>query len=133
MKTQLTYIQQTIENYLAASSGHVSTATMNAFLGMMESGEATYDDFVTIGGIKLADLVRSRYECAQQFAIERETIRASKMSVGQTGIYEGEYVELRSGGLTGGCQTDLFFACAEYDGIEGNWPEIILDVDYITA
>ena len=66
MNNQLTYIQQTIENYVDAS-GCVSTTTMHHFIGMMESGEATYDDFLAIGGIKLADLVRSRYECAQQF------------------------------------------------------------------
>ena len=49
-------IQATIRNYLGGKS-EVSVFNMQCFVGMIETGEATYDDFEAVGGVVLAAAV----------------------------------------------------------------------------
>lgn len=58
----------------------------------------------------------------------------SDMCVGDRGWYEGNYVELRAGGLSGGCETDLFLALADEGERDESVaePEIVIDTDDVT-
>ena len=50
-------IQETIEQYLA--TGAINNFTRRCFIGMLETGEATWDDFKTVGGTALcADIAK---------------------------------------------------------------------------
>jgi len=67
----------------------------------------------------------------QQEATKR---RVSDMSVGDRGWYEGNYVELQAGGLSGGCPTDLFLALADESERDESIAEyeIVIDTDDVT-
>ena len=58
-------IQMTIARYLRASAGtanHPTEYCFRCFVGMIETGEATIDDFREVGGEWLANEVSSRKE-----------------------------------------------------------------------
>ena len=54
--TKLTDIQNTIKGYLSGS-GSVSDYTFRCFVGMIETGEATEQDFRLVAGDDIADKV----------------------------------------------------------------------------
>jgi len=58
-------MQKTIAQYVLRSAGtanHLSDYTVTRFVGMTETGEATWDDFRVVGGQELVDLIRERWE-----------------------------------------------------------------------
>ncbi len=62
-----------------------------------------------------------------------KNIKLSEMKLGARGVYMGDIVELRSGGLTGGGEHDLYLALAdlrEHDNDE-QVGDIIIDTDEI--
>ncbi len=63
------------------------------------------------------------------------TKKVSDLMIGERGYYQGDYVELQAGGLSGGCPTDLFLALADESEIDDEIavPELILDTDDVTA
>lgn len=64
----------------------------------------------------------------------KRTVRTSEMLIGERGWYQGDYVELSAGGLTGGCPTDLYLSLAnEAESSSYDDREIIVDTDDITA
>lgn len=52
-------IQATIKDYVVSQS---DTCYLRAFVGMIETGEATYSDFEAVGGERLRDTVRKTKE-----------------------------------------------------------------------
>jgi len=58
-------IQKTIAQYVLRSAGtcnHLSDRTVRCFIGMIEAGEATWDDFRVVGGQELVDTIQERWE-----------------------------------------------------------------------
>jgi hypothetical protein len=53
----MTPIQETICDYIRYTDGLPGTFTMQTFVGMIETGEATLDDFQAAGGDTLAAAV----------------------------------------------------------------------------
>lgn len=61
----MTEIQKTIAQYVLRSAGtcnHMTDHTVRCFIGMTETGEATWDDFRAVGGQKLVDVIQERWE-----------------------------------------------------------------------
>ena len=59
----MTEIQKTISRYLRASAGtanHPTEYCFRCFVGMLETGEATLDDFAAVGGDWLRNEVEQR-------------------------------------------------------------------------
>ena len=57
----MTEIEKTISRYLRASAGtgnHPTDHTLRCFLGMIETGEATVDDFHKIGGMFIVNEIQ---------------------------------------------------------------------------
>ena len=58
-------MQKTIAQYVLRSAGianHLSDHTVACFVGMIETGEATWDDFRAVGGQELVDTIQERWE-----------------------------------------------------------------------
>lgn len=65
-------------------------------------------------------------------------VKVTEMSVGDKGFYGDNLVELRDGGKSGGCETDLYLALVAQPGDRefdeaADLPDIILDTDDVTA
>jgi len=52
-------IQKTISDYLSHEDA-VSAFTLRCFVGMIETGEATLDDFEAVGGVELRRKVENK-------------------------------------------------------------------------
>jgi len=84
--TNYTPIQQKIADYLEhylyaikPAPPHVSQYTLRCFVGMLETGEATIDDFRATGGDRLAKIVQDGLQPAQEQIsdhLQREILRA---------------------------------------------------------
>ena len=55
-----TLVQKNISDYLLFSGDEVSPHTIQCFVGMCETGEATVDDFECVGGVQLRRLVEDK-------------------------------------------------------------------------
>jgi len=55
-----TLVQEKIRDYLPFGGGEVSPHTIQCFVGMCETGEATVDDFECVGGVQLRRLVEDK-------------------------------------------------------------------------
>jgi hypothetical protein len=62
-----------------------------------------------------------------------DKINLSEMSVGDRGwlAAEGAVVELKDGGFSGGCETDLYLALVSYD-TNTDEPEIVVDTEEVS-
>jgi hypothetical protein len=68
MEEQKREIQKTIAQYVLRSAGtcnHLSNHTVTCFVGMIETGDATWDDFRAVGGQELVDTIQKRWEVIQ--------------------------------------------------------------------